>query len=360
LQHKNRRAFLTDTLTSGIALAFAPVILSAQTSQQPTPQAPLSGHENDLYDFVDPELLPALKSLPKLRLTNETLAWVRQQEQAPPPLPPPAPQPMQRLIPGPIGAPDLRLTIVDPAPGAKGRPVLLHIHGGGYVARSAALAMTFLQTAAQTCNCVVVSVDYRLAPETRFPGSLEDNYTALRWVHANADALGIDRKRIAIGGESAGGGHAAMLAIAAHDRKEIPIAFQLLIYPMLDDRTGSSRPVPPYIGAFVWTAESNRFGWSSLLGIPAGSTNVPPGSIPARVENLAGLPPAFIVTGAIDLFADEDIEYARRLIAAGVPTELHVVPGAYHGYDLIVPDAKVSRRFTDYWTTALRRAFATV
>jgi acetyl esterase/lipase len=358
MQQKNRREFLRGALTSGIVLGLAPAVASAQSVQQPSAQALLPGGENDLYGYVDPELLPALKSIPKLQLTNETLAWVRLQEQAPPPLPPPAPQPVERRIPGPVGAPDLRLTIVDPAPREKGRPVLVHTHGGGYVARSAALAMNFLQTAAQSCNCVVVSVDYRLAPETRFPGSLEDNYTALHWVYANADALGVDRKRIAVGGESAGGGHAAMLAIAARDRKEIPLAFQLLIYPMLDDRTGSSQPVPPHIGAFVWTAESNRFGWTSLLGIPAGSPRVPPGSVPARVENLAGLPPAFIVTGAIDLFVDEDIEYARRLIAAGVPTELHVVPGAYHGYDLLVPNAKVSARFADYWTTALRRALA--
>lgn len=356
MRQKNRREFLRGTLTSGIALGLAPAILSAQSAQQSALQVPPPVAENDLYNFVDPELLPALKSIPKLHLTNETLVWVRQQEHAPPPLLPPAPQPTERRIPGPAGAPELRLIIVDPAPGGKGRPVLLHIHGGGYVARSAALAMNFLQTAAQTCNCLVVSVDYRLAPETRFPGSLEDNYTALRWVYANADALGVDRKRIAIAGESAGGGHAAMLAIAARDRKEIPLVFQLLIYPMLDDRTGSTRPVPPHIGAFIWTAESNRFGWKSLFGVPAGSPNVPPGSVPAREENLAGLPPAFIVTGAIDLFVNEDIEYARRLIAAAVPTELHVVPGAYHGYDLLVPDAKVSARFTDYWTTALRRA----
>jgi acetyl esterase/lipase len=127
---------------------------------------------------------------------------------------------------------------------------------------------------------------------------------------------------------------------------------------MLDDRTGSTQPVPPHIGAFVWTAESNRFGWTSLLGVPAGSPKVPAGSVPARVENLAGLPQAFIVVGAIDLFVDENIEYARRLIAAGVPTELHVVPGAYHGFDLLAPNAKVAARFTDYWTTALRRALA--
>jgi acetyl esterase/lipase len=307
---------------------------------------------------VDPELLPALKALPKLILNSQTLAMVRQHEQIPPPLPSPAPQPVERRIPGPPGAPDLRILIIDPAPGAKGRPAFLHTHGGGYVARSAALAVPFLQTAAQACNCVVVSVDYRLAPETRFPGSLEDNYTALRWLYTNADSLGVDRKRIAIGGESAGGGHAAALAIAARDRKEIPIIFQLLIYPMLDDRTGSSRPVPPHIGQFIWTAQSNVFGWTSLLGVPAGSSKVPSGAVPARVEDLSGLPPTFIVVGAIDLFVEEDIEYARRLLAAGVPTELHVVPGAYHAYDLLVPNAAVTARFTEYWTTALRRALA--
>jgi acetyl esterase/lipase len=350
----SRREFLRSTLTSGIALGVAPSLLSAQPRQ---PTSPSTVAPANPYAVVDPELVPALKTLPKLVLNNQTLAQVRQ-EPVPPPLPAPSPQPIERRIPGPAGAPELRLIIVDPAPGAKGRPVLLHTHGGGYVARSAALSIRFLQTVAETCNCVVVSVEYRLAPETRFPGSLEDNYTALRWLYANADALGVDRKRIAVGGESAGGGHAASLAIAARDRKEIPIAFQLLFYPMLDDRTGSSRPVPPHIGEFVWTAQSNVFGWTSLLGVPAGSPTVPAGAVPARVEDLAGLPPAFIVVGAIDLFVDEDIEYARRLIAAGVPAELHVVPGAYHAYDLLVPNATVTARFTEYWTTALRRAFA--
>jgi acetyl esterase/lipase len=149
-----------------------------------------------------------------------------------------------------------------------------------------------------------------------------------------------------------------MLAIAARDRREIPILFQLLIYPALDDRTGSTRQVPPYIGQFVWNAASNRFAWTSFLGVPAGSPTVPAGAVPARVENLAGLPPAFIGVGALDLFVDEDVEYARRLINAGVPTELHVIPGAYHGFDLLVPDAAVSKRFSESWTVALRRAFA--
>jgi acetyl esterase/lipase len=238
---RSRREFLRNTLTSGIALSISPSILSAQ----PVPPTLLSSDTPaDPYAVVDPELVPALKALPKLVLNSQTLPLVRRQEQVPPPLPAPAPQPVERRIPGQPGARELKLILVDPAPGQKGRPALLHTHGGGYVARSAALAMHFLQTAAQTCNCVVVSVEYRLAPETPFPGSLEDNYTALRWLYNNADVLGVDRKRIAVGGESAGGGHAAALAIAARDRKEIPITFQLLIYPMLDDRTGSSRPVP--------------------------------------------------------------------------------------------------------------------
>jgi len=356
LREESRREFLRNTLKAGIALGISPALLSAQPSQAPTP--PSTVPPSDPYAAVDPELIPALEALPKLILNNQTLPQIRRQEAVPPPLPAPAPQPVDRRIPGPPGAPELRLIIVDPAPGEKGRPALLHTHGGGYVARSAALSVHFLQTVAQACNCVVVSVEYRLAPETRFPGSLEDNYTALRWLYTNADALGVDRKRIAVGGESAGGGHSAALAIVARDRKEFPVVFQLLIYPMLDDRTGTSRAVPPHIGEFVWTAQSNVFGWTSLLGVPAGSPKVPTGAVPARVEDLSGLPPAFIIVGAIDLFVEEDIDYARRLIAAGVPTELHVVPGAYHAYDLLVPKAAVTTRFNEYWTTALRRAFA--
>jgi acetyl esterase/lipase len=252
----------------------------------------------------------------------------------------------------------VRLVIVDAAPGTKGRPAFLNMHGGGYIFGSAGQFNPFLQAVAQNCGCLVVSVDYRLAPETHFPGSLEDNYAALRWLYKNADELGVNRKRIAIGGESAGGGLSAQLAIAARDRREIPILFQLLIYPALDDRTGSTRQVPPSIGQFIWSAGSNRFAWTSFLGVPAGSPTVPAGAVPARVENLAGLPPAFIGVGALDLFVDEDVEYARRLINSGVPTELLVIPGAYHGFDELVPDAAVSKRFTESWMGALRRAFA--
>ncbi len=266
------------------------------------------------------------------------------------------PQPVNRSIPGPAGAPDVHVILVDANPGAKNRPVLVHTHGGGYVSANTML-YPFIQGIAHDCDCVAVSVDYRLAPETHYPGSLEDNYAALQWVYKNAASLGVDRQRIAVGGESAGGGHAAALALRARDRKEIPLLAQILLYPMLDDRTGSTRPVSPSMGHFIWTAQCNRFGWTSLLGVQAGSPSVPSGSVPARVANLSGLPPAWIGTGSIDLFADEGITYARRLMDAGVPTELAVYPGGYHAFDMLVPDAAISRRFTESWKSYLRRAF---
>jgi len=281
-----RRDFVRGGLTAGIGIGIAPELLRSAVARQALAPAPAAGA--DPYAMVDPELLDTIKKFPfpTQSFTSETLAIARKWPPVPP-LPPPAPQPFERHIPGPSGAPDLRLVIVDPAPGTKGRPAFLHMHGGGYVTGMAGQFNPSLQAVAQNFGCLVVSVDYRLAPETHFPGSLEDNYTALRWLYKNSDELGVDRKRIAIGGESAGGGHAAQLAIAARDRREIPILFQLLIYPMLDDRTGSTRQVPPYMGQFVWNAGSNRFGWTSLLGVPAGSPAAPAGAVPARVENLA-------------------------------------------------------------------------
>ncbi len=335
-----------------------------QTSRSEPSPAVADPYSVDPYSLVDPELLTALKQFPAFDLSLE---MVRKFRQLPgmPPLPAPAPQPVERHIPGPPGAPEVRLWVVDPAPLEKGKPLLLHMHGGGFMMIGPGW-MPLLQEIATDCHCVVVSVDYRLAPETHYPGSLEDNYAALKWVHAHAAELGIDRSRIAVGGESAGGTHAASLAIHARDRnkrdrnkKDVPICFQLLIYPALDDRTGSSHPAPPAIGHFMWTPSANRLAWSSLLGVPAGSSKVPAAAVPARVASVAGLPPAWIGVGAIDLFAEEDMEYARRLVHAGVATELLVVRGAFHGFDLLVPDAEVSKQFRVSWKSALRKAFAT-
>lgn len=349
-----RRDFALRTAGLGLAMGLGPAArLAAAEQASPAETSPAVA---DPYSVVDPELRPVLKQFPPS--ADLTLPMVLQFRKMPgmPPSPAPAPQPVERQIPGSPGASEVRLWIVDPAPSEKGKPVLLHMHGGGLMMVDPTL-MPRLQEIATDCHCVVVSVDYRLAPETRYSGSLEDNYRALEWVHAHAEELGIDASRIAVGGESAGGYHAASLAIHARDRNEVPIVFQLLIYPALDDRTGSTRPAPPALGHFMWTANANRFAWSSLLGVPAGSSRVPAGAVPARVASVAGLPPAWIGVGGIDLFVEEDMEYARRLVHAGVATELLVVPGAFHGFDLLVPDAEASKQFSASWKAALRKAF---
>ena len=352
----SRRDFALRTAGLGLAAGLAPgATFAGLQASEPAARAEAWPAIADPYSVVDPELVAALRQVPAMELTADMVAEFRQTPSMPP-LPAPAPQPVERRIPGPAGAPEVRLWIVDPAPAEKSKPALLHLHGGGLMMPDPMLAPR-IQTIATDCRCVVVSVDYRLAPETRHPGALEDNYAALAWLHAHAGELGVDRSRIAVGGESAGGGLAANLAIHTRERGEIPICFQLLIYPQLDDRTGSARLVPPAIGHFLWDAGANRLAWSSLLGEPAGSSKVPAAAVPARVESVVGLPPAWIGVGAIDLFVEEDMEYARRLVHAGVATELVVVPGAYHGFDVLVPDAAASRRFTASWKAALRKAF---
>ncbi len=310
------------------------------------PIDPSAGAKNSRR-LIAPELLPALNLLPSFDFNDEVLRAIRAGASVvegvkPPPLSP-AQQAVAReeqFVPGPPGAPKVRVLVYTP-PGkvVEPRPAYLHMHGGGFMLGTPEINDSSNRTLATELDCVVVSVDYRLAPETRYPGALEDCYAALVWLHAHADRLGIDRSHIAIGGESAGGGHAAALAILARKRREVPICLQLLDSPMLDDRTGSHSDLHPYCGEFVWTPASNRFGWSSLLGMEAGGPSVPAEAVPARVADLSGLPPAFIAVGALDLFLEEDLEYARRLVRAGVPTELHVIPGAFHGFGAAGGDA---------------------
>ena len=319
-----------------------------------------SSHDFDPGPYVAPELqryVPMMLAMARAPLTAETLATMRKSAlgYALPVLP----QPIwvEKKIAGPEGAPELRVYVVNAGEAGILKPAILYMHGGGFIFGAARTDIRRLQEIASALDCVIVSVDYRLAPETPFPGSLEDNYTGLKWLYANAEKLGVDRTRIAVMGESAGGGHAAMLAIAARDRGEVPLVYQALIYPMLDDRTGSTIVKPPQQGALIWSPEKNRFGWSSLLGVSAGSVRVPPGAVPARVKDLRGLPPAFIGVGSIDLFVDEDIEYARRLIGLGIPVTLEVVPGAFHGFDGI-PGTKTGEVFRAALVRALGTALA--
>ena len=309
----------------------------------------------DTRHLVDPELLPALDAFPPLAVDARTLPLIRQAGGRLPAAPVPAGVATREVLVPREGHPDVRVLVTRPSAQATApRPALLWIHGGGYVIGSADADRPQAAAYALRLDAVVVSVDYGLAPENPHPGPVEDCYAALRWLHGCAGDLGADPARIAVGGASAGGGLAAALALLARDRGEVPIAFQLLVYPMIDDRTAVS-PGNPLTGEFVWTRESNRFGWTSLLGAEPGGPDVSPYAAAARAEDLAGLPPAFVDVGTLDLFLEEDVEYALRLSRAGVPVELHVYPGAFHGYQMAA-DAAVTRTAHDLAVTALRRA----
>ncbi len=264
----------------------------------------------------------------------------------------------EHIVPGPAGAPDVRLFVYAP-PGPKtARPALFHIHGGGFILGDAAMMTPLSQGRTKAFDCVVVSVDYRLAPETPYPGPVEDCYAGLKWTVEHAAELGVDPARIVVGGESAGGGLAAALCLLARERGGPSVAMQFLIYPMLDHRTATPADVHanPNAGEFAWTHAANRFGWSAMLGgiDPAGE--VPATCSPSRAATLAGLPPTFIGVGALDLFVDEDIDYAARLGRDGVPIELHVYPGAFHAFD-VVAGAPVAMQFQEDCARALRKAF---
>lgn len=307
----------------------------------------------DSHHLVDPELLPLLDVWPTVTLTNENLAELRARELPLPPADPVGTFLERHQVPGPTDAPDIGLHLYRPEGSAGPLPCIYHIHGGGYVGGAARDLEFIHRPLVRKLGCMLISVDYRLAPETRFPGAIEDCYAGLDWVFAHAEELGIDTGRIGVMGESAGGGLAAALALLARDRGEFSFAFQHLIYPMIDDRTCMRDP-HPFAGEFVWHRVNNQFGWRALLGVEPGSEGVSPYAAAARADDLAGLPPTFITTGALDLFIEEDMDYARRLIRAGVPAELHVHPGGFHGYDL-APEAYVSLAARATSEAALKR-----
>ncbi|NPD65305.1 alpha/beta hydrolase [Lichenicola cladoniae] len=305
--------------------------------------------------LIDPELLVGLEMFPARSFSLETLPMIRREMLEMGDVLPPHDASLAALVVHRIGAIEVR--VFTPHGGEEDtlHPALLHLHGGGYVVGAARSQDAAHASLAAELGCVIASVEYRLAPETPHPGPVEDAYAGLKFLFEEARSLGVDRTRIAVGGESAGGGLAAALALLARDRDEVPIVFQHLIYPMLDDRTGTLGEPHPFAGEFVWTPEFNRFGWASLLGHEPGLPTTSPYAAPARAADLSRLPPAFISVGALDLFIDEDVEYARRLVRAGVPTELHVFPGAFHGFDM-VPTSRTSAVARNRSRAALRRA----
>jgi len=291
-----------------------------------------------LRDLLDPAVAEMTDQVPFDEITAEVLPSLRGAVGVERPLSG-AVERIDHVVPG---DPEVRVRVHRPkgVDGVLG--CVYSMHGGGYVIGTNSMDDATFDELCPKLGFVAVSVDYRLAPETPYPGPLEDCYQGLRWTYECAPELGIDRTCVGVMGVSAGGGLAAALALLARDRGEVPLAFQLLDSPMLDDRQRT--PSSQQDGLPVWTRGSNTFGWKAYLGELYARDDVPPTAAPARASMLAGLPPAFVSVGAVDGFRDEDIDYALRLNQAGVPSELHVYPGACHGFNVMAPDAPVTKQ----------------
>lgn len=233
---------------------------------------------------------------------------------------------------------------------------VLWIHGGGHVMGQASMDHELCSRLAWQLRVPVVSVEYRLAPAHPFPADVDDSFAVLAWLRSQAEELGVDPERIAVAGASAGGGIAASVVQRAVDEGITP-CFQLLVYPMLDDRTVTRRDHDGR-GRFGWTPISNKVAWAAYLGHPAGEPEDRPYAVPARRASLAGMPPTWIGVGDLDLFFEEDLEYARRLRAAGVPCEVHLEPGMPHGADVTADETASMRAFRQRFVDALRPALA--
>jgi acetyl esterase/lipase len=232
---------------------------------------------------------------------------------------------------------------------------VLYLHGGGMIfglEHIGAMYDAAVSDYVARSGVPMLVVDYRVAPEHPHPTPVEDCYAALRWLAANAEALGCDPTRLAVMGDSAGGGLAAGVSLMARDRGGPAIAAQLLVYPMLDDR--ATTPDPQLLPFLTWTYDDNATGWDALLGDSVGTDRVSQYAAPARADDLTRLPPAYIDIGDLDIFRDEDIAYARRLADAGVPTELHLHPGCPHAFELLAGGADVSQRAINDRTRRLR------
>ncbi|MCW2620731.1 MAG: Alpha/beta hydrolase fold-3 domain protein [Frankiales bacterium] len=263
----------------------------------------------------------------------------------------------ERRIPGPAGAPEITVLLCRPAGVTTALPGVVHLHGGGMVMGNRRVGLEILLDWILDVGMVVVSPEYRLAPEHPHPAPVEDCYATLSWTAEHAEELGIDPHQLLVAGGSAGGGLAASVALLARDRGGPALAGQVLMYPMLDDRntTPSSHEL---VGEAVWDRISNETGWSALLGDRRGGADVSPYAAAARATDLAGLPPAFIDVGSVETFRDEDVDYAVRIWQAGGDAELHVWPGAFHGFDLLAPGTALATAARAARLVWLRRLLA--
>lgn len=309
--------------------------------------------------LIDPELARALEGVPSFDYNAENIGVMRPAVAALTLDAPPAPgvTTEERFIDGPDGN-RIRVLVSASVDGPR-TGGMLWLHGGGQIVGSSDGYAAQNRYLAQQSGCVVVAVDYRLAPEDPYPAGLEDCYAALRWLHESAADYNIPAERIAVAGESGGAGLAAGLTILARDRGELPVSAQFLLYPMLDDRTGTpAEPDPlPYAGEFVVRQPTLDFIWNSVLGREPGGDDVPVAAAPARADDLAGLPPTTLLVGDLDILVGENLRYARTLIRSGVPTDLHVFPGSYHAFMTMAPQADVSVRALEEFVGAITRHF---
>lgn len=302
---------------------------------------------------IHPELLPFRDQFPTLELTGENLVPTRQELNRMTLEAAAAVEGFDhvnvedRRIEGPSAGQSLRLRLYSSGEPEGLRPCLLWIHGGGYILGCPEMDEQLLCRKADELGCLVVAVDYRLAPEHPYPAALDDCDAALGWILDNAPALGVDTKTLVVGGASAGGGLAAALALRARDQRPGAITFQCLIYPMLDHRTGmaAQEAAGDY---WLWGEDHNRFAWKAYLGSNDLNHGVSPFASPAAATRFDDLPPTYLCIGDQDLFYEEDIDYARRLRENGVAVELEVVPGAPHGFDKLpapMSEKSLQRRF---------------
>jgi acetyl esterase/lipase len=308
---------------------------------------------------VDPALWPLVEGFPPIDVTAATLAAFREAMAGMSVMPDAATHPDVRVEEVRIAgsgqaAQEIRCLLFKPAQQGS-TAALLHIHPGGFVMGSAAMSAARNIELVRATGCTILSVDYRLAPEHPHPAALEDCHAALVWLAARAQELaqvqGLASPRLGVIGESAGGGLAASLALLARDRRSVPLVCQVLVYPMLVPPAQSVDAAAPdaRTGRYIWSRTSNDYAWS--VNLP---TAVDAATIAGLASNLAGLPPAFLAVGDIDLFVHDNLAYAGRLLRAGCAVEAHVYPGAIHAFDVAV-DAPVTQRFTRELVAFIRR-----
>lgn len=308
-----------------------------------------------INDRILPELRQAYSQFPGFRL-DEDLEWSRRLL---------AQSPLEeselvfttnRTIPRGDGG-EMLVKIYEPVKRSNDKlPAMLWIHGGGFVMGHPDMDDLLCERFVQTANCVVVSVDYRLAPEHPYPAAIEDCYAGLVWMTAEAPSLGIDVKRVAIAGASGGGGLTAALALMARDKGGPSIIFQMPLYPMLDNRNETPSSYEITDAHATWSRSNNLTAWRMYLGEEKDTNELSPYAVPSRADNLAGLPPTYTCIGQLDLFRDETFDYVTRLAQAGVDVEINLYPGSFHCFEVFVPEAEVSQRASQNHLDAMARA----